>query len=76
MALPINDRDPTNLIELILKLQAQCGLSVPTTDEDWAICPRMCIDVRRSKLLADGLREAKKTRFDPTKLLKVVLYRA
>ena len=34
----------------------------------------MSIDVRREYVLADGLREAKKSRFEPAKLLKVWMF--
>lgn len=46
---------------------------IPTDDDNWAECKRTYIDVRRSMVLVDGLREAKKLRFDPTKLLSVRL---
>lgn len=64
-------RNPTSLQDVIIQLQHKYGLCIPTTDEEWAMCSRMNVDIRRSDVLNDGIREAKKTRFDPTKLLKV-----
>lgn len=63
--------DPQNLEEVILALQRESGIMIPSTDELWSLSPRTTIDVRRSMILKDGLREGKKARFDPTKLLKV-----
>ena len=41
------------------------------SDEDWATAPRTAVEIRREKFLEDALREAAKSRFDPTRLLKV-----
>ena len=46
-------------------------MKLAVTDDDWATFPRACIDVRREAVLEDALREARKARFDPTKLLNV-----
>ena len=45
----------------------KCGLVIP---KEWEGVPRMSIDVRREYVLADGLREAKKSRFESAKLLR------
>ena len=65
-------RTPSTLQEIILELRRDCGIMIPTTDEQWAMCPRTSIDIRRNCLIQDGLREAKKQRFDPAKLLNVI----
>ena len=44
------------------------------SDEDWDTFPRTHILVRREKVLTDALREVRKNRFDPTKLLKVCVF--
>jgi hypothetical protein len=58
-------------VEYIAALQAGLGVKVPSTDEGWETLPRTHITVRRDKLLADAMKEARKARFDPTKLLNV-----
>lgn len=57
--------------DAITLLQKKCGIVIPKNDQEWEGVPRMSIDVRREYVLADGLREAKKSRFEPAKLLKV-----
>ena len=64
-------REPTNFQELLHSLQVQNGFQMATTGEEWASFPRMPIAIRREKVLSDALREAKKPRFNPAKLLKV-----
>ena len=64
-------RTPETLIDVILKLQKECGILIPDSPEDWLNCSRTYIDIRRDKVLEDGIREAKKKRFDPSKLLNV-----
>ena len=46
---------------------------MPTNDEQWSDAPRTIIDVRRDFVLKDAIREAKKKKFDPSKLLRVCL---
>lgn len=60
-----------SLQDIILVLQNNCGLKMPTTGAEWCDVPRTTFDVRRNFVLNDGLREARKSRFDPTKLLNV-----
>ena len=47
-------------------------MKIPKTDEEWkGEIPRTFIDVRRSAVVKDALREAKKATFDTKKLLDV-----
>lgn len=46
---------------------------MPASEEDWINSDRTEIDIRRSHILADALKECGKRRFDPTKLLKVAI---
>ena len=64
-------REPTSLKDAISLLQNKCSLMIPKNDREWEGIPRMSIDVQREYVLTDGLREAKKSRFEPMKLLKV-----
>ena len=43
---------------------------MPLTEEDWIKSERTEIDVRRSCILTQALKNGHKWRFDPTKLLK------
>lgn len=64
---------PTCLKEVVSSLQRKCGLKIPKTssEEAWVLMPRTDVEIRRAMVLFDGLREARKPRFDVTKLLKV-----
>ena len=64
-------KEPTSLADIIRQLQKECGLKIPMSEEEWGDIPRTPIDIRRTMVVKDGLREARKARFDPTKLLKV-----
>ena len=64
-------REPVTLKDAIGVLQKACGIVIPKSDDEWEGIPRMSIDVRREYVFTDGLREARKSRFDPAKLLKV-----
>lgn len=64
-------REPTCLADILVHLQNTYGVVVPTTDEEWATIPRISFHIRRDKVLDDAMREAKKPRFNPTKLLNV-----
>ena len=59
------------MADIIFLLQKECNLKIPVTEENWTEFPRTPVDIRRSMVVKDGLREARKPRFDPTKLLKV-----
>ena len=61
-------KEPTSLADIIRQLQKECGLKIPMSEE-WGDIPRTPIDIRRTMVVKDGLREAKKSRFDPTKLV-------
>ena len=69
--LEISCREPASYDELLKGLQQKCGFRPALSDEDWLTFPRTKILVRREKLLPDALREARKRRFDPVKLLSV-----
>ena len=66
-------REPTSFGELLAILQRQNDIKVVASDEDWETIPRTHILVRRGKVLEDALREVRKDRFDPTKLINVRL---
>ena len=57
--------EPKTVADIVLLLQRKCGL----TEQDWNGIPRTSVDIRRSMVVKDGIREAKKPRFDTTKLL-------
>ncbi len=44
-----------------------------SSGDNWDTIPRTSILVLREKLLEDALREVRKERFDPTKLLRVMV---
>ena len=45
--------------------------TMPASEEEWINSDRTEIDIRRTHVLADALKEGHKRRFDPNKLLKV-----
>ena len=57
--------------ECIEHLRQESKLHVPTDDDDWSAQLRTDIVVRRMHLIKDAVKEAKKTRFDPSKLICV-----
>lgn len=67
----ISHEEPTTSADIIWLLRKECGLKIPTTEEEWGEIPRTTIDIRRTMVVKDGLREARKSRFDTTKLLNV-----
>ena len=72
----INDllyRQVTSLIDVILKLRKENGISDVLDNNDSALCDessKVYIDVRRKYVLKDAFRECNK-KFDPKKLLRV-----
>ena len=64
-------REPTCLRDVIFALQRENGVVIPSTDEEWGQTVRTSIDIRRDFVVKDGLREARKARFDPANLLRV-----
>ena len=68
------DAAPSCLKDIILSLQKQHRVKLPENDEEWADVARTSICIRRAMVLQDGLKEARKARFDPAKLLKVCFY--
>lgn len=61
------------LRDVVLMLQQKNGMKFPSTVDEWDMTPRCDIDVRRSHVVVDAVRAAKKKRFDSTKLLRVCL---
>ena len=59
------------MAECAILLREKIDLKVPTTMEKWLDVPRCEIDVRRSFVVEDAVREGRKQRFDLTKLIKV-----
>ena len=66
-------RKPTSFKDVLTSLQDKHGVKMVSCDEDWNTLPRTNVLVRRGKVLTDALREVRKTRFDPTKLLNVCM---
>ena len=63
---------PNSTAECIKTLQKQCHFVMPCCDEDYYQEGSSTeIDVRRDMVVRDALREARKRKFDPSKLLKV-----
>ena len=52
-------------------LRNRFGVVMAISDEDWDRLPRTHVTIRRDRVVKDALREARKPRFDPAKLLKV-----
>ena len=67
-------REPCRILDCVAKLRAKINFTMPATEEDWINLDRTEIDVRRSHILADALKEGRKRRFDPTKLLKIITH--
>ena len=59
-------REPQTVADCVANLRAQMHFTMPVSEEDWINSERTEIDVRRSHILADTLKEGKKPRFDPT----------
>ncbi len=56
----------------MLALREKCGIYIPdVTSEEWDDIPRASIDVRRGFVVEDGIREARKKRFNTSNLLRV-----
>ncbi len=58
---------------VVLMLQRKNGMKLPSTAEEWDMTPCCDLDVRRSHMVVDGVRAAKKTQFNCTNLLRVCL---
>ena len=58
-----------SLGECIILLRKKIDLKVPTTMEEWVDIPRCEMDIRRSFVVEDAVRE----QFDPNKLIKVFI---
>ncbi len=54
-----------------MMLQKKIDFDIPETPDDWMDIHRQTIDIRRDFVVTDALREAKKRRFEHTKLLRV-----
>lgn len=64
--------EPKSLFECIEILRRKNNFIMPSDDSKWFDFDRQDIDVHRSHLLQDALKEGHKRRFDPTKLLNVM----
>ena len=64
--------EPKSLFECIEILRRKNNFIMPSDDSKWFDFDRQDIDVCRSHLLQDALKEGHKRRFDPTKLLNVM----
>ena len=65
-------RKVDGLNDVVLVLRQKTNIRIPAvTSEEWEVIPRTSIDVRRDFVVQDGIREARKKRFDPSKLLRV-----
>ena len=65
-------RNPTCLVECIVELQKSIDLRMPTSITEWMDDPRCEVDIRYDMVVADTIRAASNSRFDPTKLMKVI----
>ena len=63
--------DPECVGDIVRMLQQKNGFDLPKSDDAWADIPRQTVDIRRDFVVSYALREAKKKRFDSTKLLRV-----
>lgn len=63
--------EPQTTLDCVSELRAQMNFTMPSTDEGWMDAEVTEIDVRRDFVLVDALKEGRKKRFDPRKLLKV-----
>ena len=59
------------LKQCIEHLRQQSKLHIPTGDDDWSALPRTDIVIRGTHLVKDAVKEAKKNRFDSSKLICV-----
>ena len=64
--------EPKSLSECIGILRKTNNFTMPSDDREWFDFDRQEIDIRRSHVLQDALKEGHKRRFDPTKLLNVL----
>ena len=64
-----SDKEPECVGDIVRMLQQNNGFDLPKSDDDWADIPRQTVDIRRDFVVSNALREAKKKRFDSTKLL-------
>ena len=64
-------REPTSYAALSAILQRHNSIKIVANDADWDTILRTHMLVRRGKVLEDALREVRKDRFNPTKLLNV-----
>lgn len=67
-------RSPDSTADCIKALQKSVGITIPHCMEEWIGVPRTEMDIRHSMVVEDGIRAACKRRFDPSKLIKVILW--
>ena len=65
-----------SMADIIQEIREKHNISIPLTDEDYDACSLnfLYIDVRRNYFLQDAMRECTKNRFDPKKVIKVVVF--
>lgn len=69
---PLNPREPASCYDQLLsRLRQRCGFRLPVSEDDWMLLPRTRLLIRRELVLKDALRQARRDRFDPAKLLSV-----
>ena len=65
-------REPTCLADLLARLHKEFQMVIPTSEEEWANCPRRDVTIARGSLLQDALQEVTGNgEYDPTKLWNV-----
>jgi len=65
--------EPTSFKEVIEEVRKQWCIVMPANEDELATLPRTSVDIRRDKVVENAIREARKAKFDSTKLLSVCL---
>ena len=60
-----------SLGDVIKLIRTENNVTIPENNDDYDVANVMCIDVRRNYFLRDAMRECKKSKFDPKKVIKV-----
>ena len=60
--------------DCIKALQKSVGIIIPHCMEEWIEVPRTEVDIRHNMVVQDGIRPAGKRPYDPSKLIKVMLW--
>jgi len=62
---------PCTLKQCIEHLRQESGVLIPESDDDWSKQKRTDVVIQRTHIVKDTIKEAKKKRFDPSKLICV-----